>query len=72
MTADKKSNEITAAPELLELIDVKGSIVTADAMSCQKEIVRKIRDKKSGLCDCAQAKSACALERRRPVLSNEY
>ena len=62
---------ITAAPELLDLIDVKGSIVTEDAMSCQKEIVRKNRDK-SELCDCTQAKSACALEQRRPVLSNEY
>ena len=47
VTADEKSNEITAVPELLDLIDIKGSIITADAMSCQKEIVRKIRDKKA-------------------------
>ena len=35
---DKKSNEITAVPELLEAIDLKGCMITADAMSCQKTI----------------------------------
>ena len=34
---EEKTNEITAVPELLDLIDVKGDIVTADAMSCQKK-----------------------------------
>ena len=47
VTVEEKSNEITAVPELLELVDVKGSIVTADAMSCQKEIVRKLHAKKA-------------------------
>jgi len=42
---DEKSNEITAVPELLDMIDVEGSIVTADAMSCQKDISRKITEK---------------------------
>ena len=37
-----KSNEITAIPELLDLLAVKGSIVTIDAMGCQKEIAKKI------------------------------
>ena len=45
MAVDGKTNEITAVPELLELLDIEGTIVTADAMSCQKEIVRKIREK---------------------------
>jgi len=36
---DKKSNEITAIPELLEAIDLRGSLITADAISCQKSIV---------------------------------
>ncbi|GHU60173.1 putative transposase YncI [Clostridia bacterium] len=44
---DEKSNEIKAVPELLDLIDVKGGIVTADAMICQRDIARKIRDKKA-------------------------
>ena len=37
-----KSNEITAIPELLDLLSVTGSIVTIDAMGCQKEIAAKI------------------------------
>ena len=44
---EEKTNEITAVPELLDLIDVKGDIVTADAMSCQKKIVKKIIDRKA-------------------------
>ena len=37
-----KSNEITAIPELLDLLTVKGAVVTIDAMGCQKEIAAKI------------------------------
>ena len=39
---DAKSNEITAIPELLQLLDVSGCIVSIDAMGCQKEIARTI------------------------------
>lgn len=42
---DDKSNEITAIPELLDALDVKGSTVTIDAIGCQKEIAEKIRAK---------------------------
>ena len=45
LAVDEKSNEITAIPELLDLIDVEGDIVTADAMGCQTEIAAKIRAK---------------------------
>lgn len=38
----EKSNEITAIPELLDMINVKDSIVTIDAMGCQQEIAKKI------------------------------
>lgn len=38
----EKSNEITAIPTLLNLLDIKGSIVTIDAMGCQKKITKKI------------------------------
>ena len=41
----EKSNEITAIPELLEWLDVRGAIVTIDAMGCQKAIAEKIVDK---------------------------
>jgi len=43
----EKSNEITAIPELLELLALKGAIVTTDAMGCQKKIAEKIIDKKA-------------------------
>jgi predicted transposase YbfD/YdcC len=42
---DKKSNEITAIPALLETVDCKGSIISIDAIGCQKEIVSTIRNK---------------------------
>lgn len=41
----EKSNEIKAVPLLLDKIDIKGKLVTADAMSMQKEIIDKIREK---------------------------
>jgi len=44
MKVDGKSNEITAMPALLKLMDIKGSIVTADALNCQKEIAGQIID----------------------------
>jgi predicted transposase YbfD/YdcC len=40
----EKSNEITAIPELLKLLQLKGCTVTIDAMGCQKEIAAQIRD----------------------------
>jgi predicted transposase YbfD/YdcC len=39
---DDKSNEITAIPQLLDVIDVAGAVVTIDAMGCQKKIAAKI------------------------------
>ncbi len=37
-----KSNEIVAVPKLLELLSLKGRIVTADAMSCQRKIAQQV------------------------------
>ena len=42
VATDAKSNEITAIPELLELLDLEGAMVTIDAMGCQKDIAAKI------------------------------
>ena len=42
VAVESKSNEITAIPRLLELLDLKGALVTIDAMGCQKEIAAKI------------------------------
>ena len=39
---EEKSNEITAIPKLLHMLDLTGCIVTIDAMGCQKEIAREI------------------------------
>jgi predicted transposase YbfD/YdcC len=44
---NEKSNEITAVPQLLDMLEINGCIVTADAMSCQKDIVKKITDKEA-------------------------
>ena len=44
---DDKSNEITAIPELLRVLEIKGCIVTLDAMGCQKDIAAKITDKQA-------------------------
>ena len=44
IATDAKSNEITAVPRLLEMLSLKGRIVTADAMSCQRTICAQIVD----------------------------
>jgi predicted transposase YbfD/YdcC len=41
---DGKSNEITAIPELLKLLDVRKAVITIDAMGCQKEIAAQIKE----------------------------
>jgi predicted transposase YbfD/YdcC len=45
LATDAKSNEITVIPELLKMLAIKGNIITIDAMGCQKEIVKRIREK---------------------------
>jgi predicted transposase YbfD/YdcC len=42
VAVESKSNEITAIPELLKLLELKGALVTIDAMGCQKQIVEQI------------------------------
>ena len=44
---EEKSNEITAIPKLLELLHLRGCIVTIDAMGCQREIVERIVEKEA-------------------------
>lgn len=44
---DEKSNEITAIPELLEKLQIKGQIITIDAMGTQTAVVEKIRGKRA-------------------------
>lgn len=59
---DSKSNEITAIPQLLGTLDISGSIVTIDAMGCQKEIAKQIVDQK--------ADYLIALKKNQPNLYN--
>jgi len=42
---EDKSNEITAIPQLLEMLNLKAATVTIDAMGCQKDIAQKVLDK---------------------------
>lgn len=44
---EDKSNEITAIPKLLDLLNIKESIVTIDALGCQKSIAKKINEKEA-------------------------
>ncbi len=44
IATDAKSNEITAMPKLLDMLSLKDTIVTADALNCQREIAQKIVD----------------------------
>jgi predicted transposase YbfD/YdcC len=46
LAVEDKSNEITAIPKLLELMDLAGAVVTIDAIGCQREIAKKIVDGK--------------------------
>jgi len=50
VVVDAKSNEITAIPKLLELLELSGAMVTIDAMGCQTEIARQIVDAKADYC----------------------
>ena len=63
VATEEKSNEITAIPELLTMIDVRGSTVTIDAMGCQKAIAVAIVDKK--------ADYILALKDNQPTLHTE-
>jgi predicted transposase YbfD/YdcC len=45
LTTEKKSNEIKAVSKLPDIPDVKGDVVAADVMNCQKKTAKKIREK---------------------------
>lgn len=62
--AEGKGYEITKIPELLKMLELKNSIVTIDAIGCQKEIVRIIREEKT-------ADYVIALKKNQPNLHDE-
>ena len=47
LKAEAKSNEISAIPALLSLLEIKGCLITIDAMGCQKAIARQIKEKQA-------------------------
>ena len=61
---EDKKNEITAIPELLKILEIKGAIVTIDAIGCQKAIANKI-------CNENKADYVLALKRNQPSLHDE-
>ena len=63
VVTDEKSNEITAIPEVLDMIDIKGDVITIDAMGCQTEIAKKIRKK--------NADYVFAVKENHPTLFND-
>jgi len=50
VVVDAKSNEITAIPQLLEILELSGALVTIDAMGCQTEIAKQIVDADADYC----------------------
>ena len=64
IATDAKSNEITAVPKLLEMLSLKGGIVTLDALNCQRDIARQIRWR---LCPGAQRQPGHAAGRCQPI-----
>lgn len=47
VAVDDKSNEITAIPKLLQVLDLEGALVSIDAMGCQKDIADQVREQKA-------------------------
>jgi predicted transposase YbfD/YdcC len=63
LAVEEKSNEITAVPQLMDMLDLKGCVVTADALNCQKLIAAKVLEK--------QADYILALKGNHPVFYDE-
>lgn len=45
---DSKTNDITVIPQLLDMLDLRGAVVTIDAMGCQKSIAKKFIEAAGG------------------------
>jgi predicted transposase YbfD/YdcC len=63
LAVEEKSNEITAIPQLMEMLDLKGCVITADALNCQKTVAAKALKKK--------ADYILALKGNHPVMYEE-
>ncbi len=72
ITVDEKSNEIPAVRELIDIIDVKGTVVTADAMHCQKETAEKIIANKGDYVLQLKANQGNFYEEVKAMFDNKY
>ncbi|WP_232224903.1 ISAs1 family transposase [Desulfovibrio sp. 3_1_syn3] len=63
LAVEEKSNEITAIPQLMDMLDLKGCVVTADALNCQKVVAAKAIEK--------QAAYLLALKSNHPMFYEE-
>ena len=62
-----KSNEITAIPELLQLLDLQGALVSIDAMACQTKIAKTIIEQKGDYLLAVKAiRAICPKQSSRP------
>lgn len=62
LAVDCKTNEIPCVKELVELLDVDGKIITADAEHCQKETIEKIISKNADYCICLKGNQRSLFE----------
>jgi predicted transposase YbfD/YdcC len=69
LKVDAKSNEITGLPALLDLLDVKGCVVTIDAMGCQTAIAQTIVDKEADYVLAVKANQERLYERLQEVFA---
>jgi predicted transposase YbfD/YdcC len=63
LAVEEKSNEITAVPQLMDMLNLKGCVVTADALNCQKTVAQKAVEK--------QADYVLAVKGNHPVMYDE-
>src|SRR5699024_3311251 len=68
---EEKTNEITAIPELLDSLNIKGTIITTDAMGTQTAIVKKIRRKRADYVLALKGNQGSLLEDVREYFSDE-
>jgi len=63
LAVEEKSNEITAVPQLMDMLELQGCVVTADALNCQKTVAQKAVEKK--------ADYVLAVKGNHPVMHDE-
>lgn len=68
---EEKTNEIKAIPELLDCLNIKGTIITTDAMGTQTAIVKKIRQKRADYVLALKANQGSLLEDVRTYFSDQ-